>query len=552
MPYGVWIFIAIILIVVGVLTVNSAVQKRKQYRKLKQSFGVPAGDHRSLYPAESYWQAYVDTLTEKERSALVDDLTWANLDMDQVFLMINACQSEAGDIRLYKSLRALGDGEELLRSRAGLCQKLEGEEALRLDLQYLLTHMGRHNTGTVQALTLDRGAFVIRYKWLVCLLAVLPFVFFALIFVNSVVGTLLLVLSLFVNLISSYVFKNATSSYNIIFPLAAAVTWGKKLAARLQTVDATRARSIRAHAEKLRPFSAPLFIMGHSNILAEIGMFDAWGLLQLPMLSYFYAVRSLRTRADAIASLYEAIGEVDMACAVLSYRACLDTWCEPAFLPEKRLEAVGLCHPLLSEPVPNCIKTDRSVLLTGSNASGKSTFIKAVAVNCILAQSIFTCTASAFALHRGGVTSAMAIADNLFEGDSYFVAEVKALRRMLRALEGGGFHYLFIDEILRGTNTIERIGASGAFIRYIADANCLCIAATHDIELVSIAGDRFAHYHFSETVRDKQVSFTYRLQEGPVRTRNALLLLESFEFPEEIITKARDAVEHFDETGNWK
>lgn len=550
MPWGGWVAILIVVIIVVVLTVNHFYSKHKRYKKLTLEFGVPQYNHRSLYPAESYWQAYV--ADRPAAGVFVDDLTWNNLDMDQVFLRVNACQSEAGDIRLYKSLRTLGDGEDALHRRAALCQKLALSSALRLDLQHILSRIGRTNTGTVQMLTLDSGYLDMRYRYLAYILAILPFICFGLIFLHTAVGTLLLVASLLVNFIVSYVLKSAIRSYNAVFPLVTTVMRAKDLAAKLQGVDAERAKSIRKNAAELRAFGLPLFVMSASNLLAEAMLPDLLGLFLLPLLSYYHVVGRLKSKSAAIAALYDEVGEVDVSCSLLSYRTSLDEWVEPVFTKEKKLAATGLCHPLLGDPVPNSIEMGRSILLTGSNASGKSTFIKAVAVNCILAQSIFTCTASGFAMCRGGVVSAMAISDNIFEGDSYFVAEVKALRRMLRILEGEGFFYLFIDEILRGTNTIERIGASGAFLRHVADEDCLCIAATHDIELVSIVEGRCDQYHFSETVRGKQVDFTYKLQAGPVQTRNALLLLESYDFPQDIVDKARQAVARFEESNRWE
>lgn len=549
MPWPAWIAILIVLIVVVVLAVSSIRGRRKQRRQLEQGFGVPGKNHRAFYPAESYWQAYLQQQPAGTHS-YVDDLTWANLEMDQIYMHLNTCQSEAGDIRLYKSLRTLDDGAEALQKRARLCDGLAGDAPLRIGLQTILARIGRHNTGTVQMLTLDAGYLTVKYKRLVFLLAVLPIIFFALIFVNSAVGLMLFVLSLLANLLTSYLFKNNTSSYSAVFPLATAVRHSQKLADRMEPIDADLAARIRKSAGALRPFSLPFAVMSFSNA-AEVQMLpDFLGVFQLPMLAYFRVVRHLKTYADSIAELYECIGDIDMACAVLSYRASLPLWCRPEFAQEEKLSSLNLYHPMLSEPVANSITMDRSILLTGSNASGKSTFIKTVAINCILAQSVLTCSASSFLLRRGGVVSAMAIQDNIFEGDSYFVAEVKALRRMLRTVEGD-FHYLFIDEILRGTNTIERIGASGAFLRYIAGMDCLCIAATHDIELVSIVDERFDLYHFSETVRDKQVSFTYELHKGPVQTRNALLLLEGYEFPQDIVQNARRAVERFEDTGQW-
>ncbi len=487
------------------------------------------------------------------RRACVDDLTWHNLDMDDVFRRLDACQSEAGDVRLYSVLRTPGAPAAELEARAALCEQLDADAALRLDIQYILSRMGRQNTGTIQTLALDASVLQVRYKTLIRILAVLPLGCFFVLFASPAAGLVLLAASLVFNFISCYIFKNNTSSFNVVFPLGTAAACAKKLLPRLESMDARRAAALREKLSSLRSFGVPLFIMQHSNLLTE-GMLlpDFWGIFQLPMLCYFWVVKRLAAKSGEIAAFYAELGELDVACSILSYRTGLPLWAKPAFCTETKLVAQDVYHPLLAAPVPNSIEVSRSVLLTGSNASGKSTFLKALAVNCLLAQTMDTCCAGAFTLRRGGVVSAMAISDNITEGESYFVAEVKALRRMLQMLEGEGFFYLFIDEILRGTNTVERIGASSSFLRYVAGRNCICLAATHDMELVSLSAGQYDQYHFSERIEGSAVLFDYRLQDGPVTSRNALKLLEVYAFPPEVLKDAQEAVAGFEETGRWK
>ncbi len=109
---------------------------------------------------------------------------------------------------------------------------------------------------------------------------------------------------------------------------------------------------------------------------------------------------------------------------------------------------------------------ERNTLVTGSNASGKSTFLKALAVNAILAQTIGVCFAQEFRFGRARVMSSMAVRDSVRGGESYFVAEIRSLKRILDAAEGKTPVLAFVDEILRGTNTIERIAASAAVLDF--------------------------------------------------------------------------------------
>jgi DNA mismatch repair ATPase MutS len=210
----------------------------------------------------------------------------------------------------------------------------------------------------------------------------------------------------------------------------------------------------------------------------------------------------------------------------------------------------GIYHPLIEKPVENSFVMTRGCLISGSNASGKSTFIKAVAVSAILAQTVNTCLAHRFVMRPALVMTSMAVRDDVTAGESYFVTEIKSLGRILDKLSEV-FCICFIDEILKGTNTAERIAASAATLKYLHGRDCLCAAATHDVELTRMLADKYDNYHFAETVTDEGIVFNYRIRNGPTRTRNAIRLLEFMGFDERIITDAQQMAENFDKTGKW-
>ncbi|MFR6279359.1 MAG: hypothetical protein ACLULM_10965, partial [Acutalibacter sp.] len=106
---------------------------------------------------------------------------------------------------------------------------------------------------------------------------------------------------------------------------------------------------------------------------------------------YRKAMASIQAHPQELRLLFETVGLVDAAVSTLSFRVTLPAWCPPAFSAGNALECTGLFHPLLHKPVANSGKLEKDVLLTGSNASGKSTFLKALAVNAILGQSLLTC-----------------------------------------------------------------------------------------------------------------------------------------------------------------
>ena len=109
----------------------------------------------------------------------------------------------------------------------------------------------------------------------------------------------------------------------------------------------------------------------------------------------------------------------------------------------------------------------------------------------------------------------------------------------------------FVDEVLRGTNTVERIAASTQILKSLSQTGILCFAATHDIELTELLQEDYDNYHFEEDVRDGDVFFNYKLKQGKASTRNAIKLLELMGYDRDIIEKASRQAERFVTEGTW-
>ncbi|MDR0949198.1 MAG: DNA mismatch repair protein MutS, partial [Lachnospiraceae bacterium] len=246
-------------------------------------------------------------------------------------------------------------------------------------------------------------------------------------------------------------------------------------------------------------------------------------------------------------------GRLEASISIASYRATLgDEWCVPQFHERTQIHVTDLYHPLLQNPVKNTIYTDGGVLLTGSNASGKSTFLKTVALEILLAQTIHTATATSYQAPFVRLLTSMSLRDDLTSGDSYYMAEIKSLKRILDAKKIPGEPVVcLIDEVLRGTNTVERIAASVEILKSLTDGAGICFAATHDIELTRLLQGKYVNYHFEEIIKEGDISFPYLLQKGSASTRNAILLLEIMGYPNEIITEAQELAHTFLQTGKW-
>lgn len=248
------------------------------------------------------------------------------------------------------------------------------------------------------------------------------------------------------------------------------------------------------------------------------------------------------TRSDILA-LYEYIGSIDMAISVAALRVGLPYYSLPHFTqPTKEINLEGVYHPLLENGVPNDLQlTNKSLLLTGSNMSGKSTFIRAINLNVIASQVLHTSFTTSYTAPFFQLATSIGIDDDLIENTSYYMAEVESIGNLLELSETATVPYLFtIDEVFKGTNTIERISAAKAILGYLTQqTQHLVLVSTHDIELTQLLQAQFDLYYFQESIDHQTLSFDYLLKKGALQKRNAINILELAGYPTAVIEEAR-------------
>jgi hypothetical protein len=201
------------------------------------------------------------------------------------------------------------------------------------------------------------------------------------------------------------------------------------------------------------------------------------------------------------------------------------------------LEASGLAHPLI--PALRRVANDftigrgeRLILVTGSNMSGKTTFLRTIGVNLLLAQCGAPVCATGFSFTPMQLLTSLRISDSLQEQTSYFMAELKKLQRIVRQLESEVPALVLIDEILRGTNSEDKTYGSKQFARKLTRYHCLSLFATHDLTLGQLEQEMpgvIANYCFESVIEDGDLHFNYRLQRGIARNRNASFLMKKMD-----------------------
>lgn len=170
------------------------------------------------------------------------------------------------------------------------------------------------------------------------------------------------------------------------------------------------------------------------------------------------------------------------------------------------------------------------VLITGSNMAGKSTFLKSLGVNLVLAYAGGPVAAAGLRLGLFRLYSCIKVSDSVTDGFSYFYAEVRRLKALLDALGRDHPYPLFflIDEIFKGTNNRERFLGSRAYIKTLAGKDRAGVITTHDLDLTRLEEEitLFRNYHFREEVHEGRMVFDYALRPGPCPTTNALVIME--------------------------
>lgn len=237
---------------------------------------------------------------------------------------------------------------------------------------------------------------------------------------------------------------------------------------------------------------------------------------------------------DKLPRWLQAYAEMEVLCSFANLAFNHPRWCFPEITDEFfTLSAVSLGHPLLkdSRRVSNDVALDgtgKVMLVTGSNMAGKSTFLRTVGVNIVLAMAGSPVCAERMRVSETRIMSSMRIADNLEENISTFYAELKKLETILQQVRAHEKVFLLLDEILRGTNSQDRHAGAGALIRQFLTEDAVAILATHDLELTGMEKEypgRILNYHFDVQVKGEELYFDYRLKQGICTSMNASLLM---------------------------
>lgn len=551
-----YIFIGIIIVILSVVYYNMK-SKGKFIKSLNESFGHKPKDYLEDFDMTFLKNHYKIRKKNESSGESIDELIWNDLDMDTVFKRINYTKTSLGEAYLYYKLREISYNEDEWTSLEKLINLFTINEDLRNKVSLLLMKVGKLNDLNLTNFIYNPKFSKIPsyYKYPLLSLGFIFSIFLS--FIYTKVGLILSFIFLCINILS---YQSEKIFLEDRFKVMIYLLNNINLCISLSKIKDKDFEFFKNEVSSaLHNFKAlnMVKIYGNSfqkkeNAFTDIDIiFDYIKMFFLvDIIAYQNSVKILEKNKENLYKIYDIVAKLDFALSLAYYRKSLSEYTIPEFIESDDISLENLYHPLIDNPVKNSILIKNNILFTGSNASGKSTFIKAVALNCILAQSLNTALCSKYRCKFSRVVTSIAIKDNILAGDSYFIAEIKSLKRLLDSLNGEIRVLAFVDEILKGTNTIERISASASILKYAESTNGILLVATHDMELTQIL-ETYENFHFSETVTEDGVTFDYKLKKGPSNTRNALKLLKAMNFNNEVVSLSNQVYNNFIETEKW-
>jgi hypothetical protein len=466
-------------------------------------------------------------------------------------MYLDRTKSKVGQQYLYNHLRVLDGKSGLSDKDEDFIHRIEEDEKFRLFIESNLSKLNETEAFYIVKLFQDKIAEAPKWYKILPFLSVFSLLsLFSLLFSTGLVYVVPVLI--IVNMGIHYKNKNNLEHY------ISSLSELKKLLSVAEAIKnhgpVEDEEDLKSSISVLKKAKRHFYLFQIENKLQSDVSNLFWGTLEIikillilePIL-FFKALNQIKHHQKQIAYLFNFIGRLDMLYSIASLRKGLPTYCKPLFHNEKMMNVKSVYHPLIENCVKNDIKSSgKSILLTGSNMSGKTTFIRTMGVNFITSMALNTSFAERFSVPKVRLMSAIRISDDLMDEKSYYFEEVLSIKKMVLASDNGAPYLFLLDEIFKGTNTIERIAAGKAVLSYLTQDKNFVFVSTHDIELAELLNEEYDLYHFSEIISEDKVDFDYKLKAGKLTSRNAIKILELNNYPKKLLRESEKLALYMD------
>lgn len=476
---------------------------------------------------------------------VLSDKTCADLDIHDLFQFIDRTNSKVGQQFLYNKLRTIPLDSAEVADHEKLIDQFTNDPEFRVNIQMQLSKLNETETFYITTLFQDKHLEPPKWFFIVRLLAFTNLMAFVLSFFNPIMFLVITGVFIINSVIHYWNKKNIYPYVGSLPQLLRLKSVANELFKdeRFKEINPNLPESIRVLDEVKNRMS---FFKLEAKLESDMQVLF-WGILEFIKITFlleplllFGILKRLDTKRKEIEEVFKFVGLIDSLISIASFRINLTHFCLPTVVADRKaVIAEDVYHPLIPDCVENSIRANgKSILLTGSNMSGKTSFIRTIGINVITGLTLNTCFARKFTMPRLRIFSAIRISDDLLNDRSYYFEEVLTIKEMIDKSVNGKPNLFLLDEIFKGTNTIERISAGKAVLSYLTNADNIVFVSTHDIELADLLKEEYDLYHFSEKVDNKTVDFDFKLKEGKLKNRNAIKILQMNDYPESVIHEA--------------
>ncbi|WP_446899587.1 MutS family DNA mismatch repair protein [Clostridium sp. LBM24168] len=472
-----------------------------------------------------------------------------------IFQWINTGETYSGREKLRKLLSCKQYKMESILERQNaieeLANKLNFRQRLQADAYFTGCEKSEYDIEDLVDLMQSSGRNIYSNSFVIAIFKIMPFITIVLLFMvfvlhmfSNYIGYMAIIFPIILLLIDS---KNRFKSLDILFKLKESIKsyeniidmiYSRKFSSayinKLQGVFRDEDENVQINLKiGFKPMKDLVKIA--NNISERRNM--AYIILNVLFLwdyQCMFAFEKWKINSNNIRKWIDTVAEFEMLCSLAIINFDHPHWTIPKILHEPlTIKARSMAHPLIREkPVNNDLNIDsdsKVLLITGSNMSGKSTFLRTAGVNLILAYTGSAVCADYFSCSIMNIYTCMRISDNLDKNISSFYGEILKIKSIVEAAKMGEDIFFLLDEIFKGTNSIDRHIGAKVLINELNGLNACGMVSTHDLELCDMENEYskgIKNYYFREYYKNNKIYFDYKLQRGISKTRNALYLMK--------------------------
>ena len=529
--------VVLITFIVTAIFHNNKINEKEQYL-LKLEY-----NEKGLKRINGEWKEFEDKGEEFLNSSHNFSSDLDIFGNNSLFQWINTTKSPLGRKKLAKvlALKSLPD-KQIIKGRQEAIKELSEKRGF-CEKIYISFNKGKKDKHSVdkflQLMEKDeKVSFTVRYIQYLFITITLLFLYLT---VAGRIPVNYLILDLFINyLVVKLLTKNLSDSINIILENKKAINQYEKTLRILSSEEFTSKNLVNLKEKLINSReNCMVEINKLKNIVNWIGDSNAnayYLLLNVFMLSDIFVLYNLekwrRKNGFKIRLWIETIAEFEALISISNIAFDNPKWSYPKFTEERKIECKGIAHPLLGEKAESndfaLHDGKKAALITGSNMSGKSTFLRTIGFNMVLGY--IGSPVRAESLNSGifNIYTCMRTQDNLEESISSFYAEILRIKLVIEAARSGEKVFFLLDEIFKGTNSKDRHDGAKILIEQLVKSGGIGLVSTHDFELCDLENihNWLVNFNFQEYYVDDKIKFDYKLRDGRSKTQNAKYLMK--------------------------